>query len=75
MYHIEQEHFSYIMLMTVYIGILLKLLEKKLDTLGKRFHVNFLGYTHWFMSIRISQLKDHSISMDQDRYATSIVKK
>ena len=19
------------------------------DTLGKRFHVNFLGYTHWFM--------------------------
>ena len=21
-----------------------------LDTLGKRFRVNFLGYTHWFMS-------------------------
>ena len=31
------------------------------DTLGKIFHVNFLGYAHWFMSIRISQLKDHSI--------------
>ena len=31
------------------------------DTLEKRFHVNFLGYTHWFMSIRISQLKDHYI--------------
>ena len=45
------------------------------DTLGKRFHVNFLGYAHWFMSIRISQLKDHSISMDQARYATSIVAK
>ena len=42
------------------------------DTLGKRFHVNFLGYAHWFMSIIISQLKDHSISMDQARYATSI---
>ena len=27
------------------------------------------------MSIRISQLKDHSISVDQDRYATSIVAK
>ena len=27
------------------------------------------------MSIRISQLKDHSISMDQARYATSIVAK
>ena len=45
------------------------------DTLGKRFHVNFLGCTHWFMSIRISQLKDHYISVDQDRYATSIVAK
>ena len=45
------------------------------DTLGKRFHVNFLGYAHWFMSIRISQLKDHSISMDQARYATFIVAK
>ena len=27
------------------------------DTLGKIFHVNFLGFSHWFMSIRISQLK------------------
>ena len=45
------------------------------DTLGKRFHVNFLGYAHWFMSIRISQMKDHSISVDQARYATSIVAK
>ena len=42
------------------------------DTLGKIFHVNFLGYAHWFMSIRISHMKDHSISMDQARYATSI---
>ena len=42
------------------------------DTLRKRFHVNFLGYAHWFMSIRISQMKDHSISVDQARYATSI---
>ena len=42
------------------------------DTLGKRYHVNFFGYAHWFMSIRISQLKDHSISVYQARYATSI---
>ena len=35
------------------------------DTLGKRFHVNFLGYAHWFMSIRISQLKDHYIPVYQ----------
>ena len=45
------------------------------DTLGKRSHVNFLGYAHWFMSIIISQMKDHSISVYQARYATSIVAK
>ena len=41
------------------------------DTLGKIFHVNFLGYAHWLMSIRISQMKYHSISVDQARYTTS----
>ena len=45
------------------------------DTLGKIFHVNFLGFAHWFMPIRISQLKDHSIYVDQARYATSIFSK
>ena len=34
------------------------------DTLGKRFHVNFLGYENWFMSIKIYQLKDHSTEME-----------
>ena len=45
------------------------------DNLWKIFHVNLLGFAHWFMSIKISQLKDHSISVDQARYATSIVAK
>ena len=45
------------------------------DTLGKIFHVKFFGYAHWFVSIRISQLKDHSISVDQARYSTSVVAK
>ena len=45
------------------------------DNLGKRFHVNFLVYAHWFISIRISQMKDHSISVDQARYDTFIVAK
>ena len=45
------------------------------DTLGKRFHLNFLGFAHWFMSIIVSQLKDHSISVDRARYATSMVAK
>ena len=34
-----------------------------------------LGYAHWFMSIRISQLKDHFIYVDQARYAAIIVAK
>ena len=37
--------------------------------------MKFLGYAHWFMSIIISQLKVHSISVDQAIYATSIVEK
>ena len=45
------------------------------DTSGKIFHVNFLGYAHWFMSIIITTMKDHSISLDQARYATYIVAK
>ena len=43
-----------------------------MDTLGKIFHVKFLGYAHWSMPIRIFQIKDHSISADQASYATSI---
>ena len=46
-----------------------------MDTLVKIFHVNFQGYAHWFMSIRISQLRDHYISVNQSRYATSVVVK
>ena len=45
------------------------------DSIGKIFHVNFLGYAHWFISIIIFQTRDHSISVDQARYATSIVAK
>ena len=44
-------------------------------TLRKRIHVNFLVYAHWFMSIRSYQLKDHSISVDKARSASSIVAK
>ena len=45
------------------------------DTLGKKSQVNFLVYSHWFMSIIISQMKDHYISIYQDIYTTSIVEK
>ena len=43
------------------------------DTLGKILHVNFLVFSHWFMSIRIYQVKDHSVSVDQARCDTSDV--
>ena len=46
-----------------------------MDTLGKIFHMKFLGYAHWFMSIRISKMKGNYKSVDQARYATSIVAK
>ena len=44
-----------------------------MDTPGKRFHLKFLGYAHWFMFISISRLKYHYISVDQARYDTSVV--
>ena len=44
-----------------------------MDTLGNIFHVKFLGYAHWFISVRISQMKYHSITVDQDIYATYTV--
>ena len=34
------------------------------ENLGNRLPVNFLGYSHWFILIRIFQIKYHSISMD-----------
>ena len=44
-------------------------------TLGKIFHMKFLGYSHWFMSIRIYQMRDHYIPVYQARYSISIVAK
>ena len=43
------------------------------DTLGKILHVNFLGCSHQFKFIIISQLKNHSISVYQDRYSTYVI--
>ena len=45
------------------------------DDLGKIFHLNFLVYAHWFMSTISYHMKDHPISVYQDRYSTSIVDK
>ena len=45
------------------------------ENIGNRSNVNFLGYSHWFMSNIISHMRYHSISVDQASYATSIVAK
>ena len=45
------------------------------NTLVKIFYVNFLGYSNWFMYIMISQLKYHYISVDKNRYDTSVITK
>ena len=64
------------MLRIVSIGIHLKGVGKWfVETIGKIFHMNFLGFSHWFMSTRISHMKDHSIYLYQTMYVTSIVAK
>ena len=52
-----------------------ELLKWFVDTLGNIFHVNFLGYSRWLMSISISNFKDRYISVDQARHDTSVVEK
>ena len=71
----EQRLLFYLMLMTVSIGILLKLLKMVFENLRKRFHLKFLGYAHWSTPIRIYQMRENSISVNQNRYDTSIVAK
>ena len=46
-----------------------------MHTLGNIFHVNFLGYANWFMSVIVSEKKDHSFYVDQARYAIYILAK
>ena len=46
-----------------------------MDTLGKILYVDFLGYAHWFMPIKTTQINGHYITVNQDRYATFIVTK
>ena len=43
-----------------------------MDTLGNILPVKFLGYVQWFIFIRISQLRDHSVSVNQARYAICV---
>ena len=46
-----------------------------MDIFVRILYMNFLGYSHLFMSIRISHHKDEYISVDQARYDISAVEK
>ncbi len=43
------------------------------DKLSKRFHVEFLGQAHWYLSARIYHDADFNITYDQTRYCKAIV--
>ena len=40
---------------------------------GNRFSVEFQGQAHWYLASRISQDQQFNITIDQSRYAKSIV--
>ncbi|MGH7954479.1 MAG: hypothetical protein ACREOZ_00810, partial [Gloeomargaritales cyanobacterium] len=40
--------------------------------LSARFTAEFMGQAHWFLSLRITQATDFSITIDQSRYAKAI---
>jgi hypothetical protein len=42
---------------------------------GTRFSIEFQGKAHWYLASRISQDKDFNVTIDQSRYAKSIVKR
>ena len=44
-------------------------------SLSDRFEVGFMGYAHWFLSLRISQDKNYNITVDQDRYARMLTRR
>ena len=51
-----------------------RLIDEFKSRLAKRFDVEFLGRVHWYLSCRIRQDIDYSITIDQSRYAKAIVK-
>ena len=67
MHHMGENVVLYYVDDCVYWYVSEALREWFVDTLGTRLHVNFLGFSHSFMSISISHLRDHSISVYQAR--------
>ncbi|MGH7954439.1 MAG: reverse transcriptase domain-containing protein [Gloeomargaritales cyanobacterium] len=51
-------------------------IEKQFEKeLSQRFKAEFLGQAHWFLSLRITQAADFSITVDQSRYAKAITRR
>ena len=75
MHQMEQKIFLFNVYYCIYWYIYEALGKLFVSAPGKRLHVKFLEYAHWFISIRIYHMRDHSIFVDQARYATSIVAK
>jgi hypothetical protein len=42
---------------------------------GSRFNIEFQGQAHWYLAARITQDKDMNTTIDQSRYAKSIVRR
>ena len=51
-------------------------MQKKFESeFGTRFSVEFQGLAHWYLAARISQDANYNITIDQSRYAKSIVQR
>ncbi|MGH7954550.1 MAG: reverse transcriptase domain-containing protein, partial [Gloeomargaritales cyanobacterium] len=56
----------------LYFSTCAKLEKKFQEELSARFKAEFMGQAHWFLSLRITQNADFSITVDQSRYAKAI---
>ena len=58
----------------LYFGTTEKTRKKFELEFGSRFNIEFQGKAHWYLAARINQDKNFNITIDQSRYAKSIVK-
>ena len=75
MHQMDLGYLCYLVFITVYIVIIIGTRIVVCGYTWKIYHLSVLVYAHWFMSIRISQLKDCYISVDQNRHDTYVVAK
>jgi hypothetical protein len=59
----------------LYYGTDLDRLRQFEEKLKARFNLELIGLAHWYLGIRINQLANYDIELDQSRYCAAIVKK